>query len=228
MIIRSALLIVLIAAIAALSIVFARPLLGLPPASPSPTRPGPSPTVAASSPTVGVVVTPATTALPRPTPTPTRTPTTTCPPVPAGGRTGGFHSLVDVRVGRQPGFDRVVFDFGQEKNAQDDVPAFHIERASSFTAISGQPVPVQGTVFWSVRIEGASIADQSGNLVYTGPRDLDPTTALVRDVKQVEDFEAQMIWAIGLAQLECPRVTVLRSPLRLVIDLPNPRDRDLR
>lgn len=220
MVARLLLLAVLIAVIVGVSVVFARPLLGLPAAAPTGARGSPSPTVAAASPTVSFILAPTPSASPRPSPTPTRSPTTSCPPVPSGGRAGGFHSLTDVRVGHQPGFDRVVLEFGQEQSAQDDVPVFHIERATSFTAISGQPVPVQGNAFWSVRVEAASIADQSGNLVYKGPRDLDPTTALVRDVKQIEDFEAQMVWAIGLAQLECPRVTTLRSPLRLVIDLP--------
>lgn len=219
MVARLLLLTVLIAVIVGLSVVFARPLLGLP--APTPSRAGgsPSPTAAAASPTVTFVLAPTPAASPSPSPTPTRPPTASCPPVPSGGRAAGFHSLTDVRVGHQPGFDRVVFEFGQEQGAQDDVPRYHIERATSFTAISGQPVPVQGNAFWSVRVEGASIADQNGNLVYKGPRDLDPTTTLVKDVKQVEDFEAQMVWAIGLARLECPRVTTLRSPLRLVIDL---------
>ncbi len=221
MITRLALLIVLIAAIVAAAVVFARPLLGLPEATPSPSRA--SPTLAAASPPASLA--PSATATPSatasPSPTPTRTPTSTCPPVPAGGR-DAFRALTDVRVAHQPGFDRVVFEFGTEAGAQDDVPAFRIERAASFTAISGQPVPVQGSALWSVRFEPSSIADQSRNLVYKGPRDLDPTTTLVRDVKLVEDFEAVMVWGIGLAQLECPRVTTLRSPLRLVLDFPSP------
>lgn len=220
MIIRLAALTVLIAVIVGLSVVFARPLLGLPAASPTAASPNPAASVAAASPTVTFTLRPTPTATPTPSPTPVRTPTTTCPPLPAGGTATGFHSLTDVRVGHQPGFDRVVFEFGQESGPQDDVPRFHIERATSFTAISGQPVPVQGSVFWSIRFEGASQADQSGNLVYKGSRDLDPTTVLVKDVKLVEDFEAQLVWAIGLTQLECPRVTTLRSPLRVVIDLP--------
>jgi hypothetical protein len=215
MISRIGLLIVLIASIAVASILFARPLLGLPPATASPTAriPTPSPVFSPSLAASPLVVQ-------SPTAAPARTPTTTCPPVAPGGKAGGFHSLVDVRVGHQPGFDRVVLDFGQESGAQDDLPAFRIERASSFTAISGQPVPMQGNALWSVRAEGASIADQRGGLSYKGPRDLDPATTLVRDVKLVEDFEAVMIWGIGLARLECPRVSTLRSPLRLVIDLP--------
>lgn len=220
MALRIGLLAVLIAVIAWLSIAFARPLLGLPPGTLTPQPTGAAATSTAPSATPSVAVRPTPTASPTPSPTPARTPTSTCPGVPVGGRAGGFHSLTDVRVGHQPGFDRVVFEFGPEASAQDDVPVFHLERATSFTAISGQPVAVQGAAFWSVRFEGASQADRSGSLVYKGPRDLDPTTALVRDVKLVEDFEAQMIWAVGLAQLECPRVMTLRSPLRVVIDYP--------
>jgi hypothetical protein len=217
MLVRVALLVLLVAAIVVVSSVFARPLLGLP----EPTA-RPSPAAATPRPSAVVIPSPSGTlvAVQSPTPTPPRTPTTTCPPVPAGGKEGGFHSLIDVRIAHQPGFDRVVLDFGPEASAQDELPAFRIERASSFTAISGQPVPVQGSALWSVRADGASMADRSGNLAYKGPRDLDPTTTLVRDVKIVEDFEAVMIWGIGLARLECPRVSTLRSPLRLVLDFP--------
>ena len=218
MVIRLAVLALLIAVIAGLAIVFARPLLGLPAAAPT-GRTTPPPTVAVATSPAATATAPPTATL-APTPTPTRTPTASCPPIPAGGRAGGFHSLTDVRVGHQPGADRVVFEFGTEQSAQDDVPRFHLERATSFTAISGQPVPVQGNALWSVRFEGASQADQNGNLVYRGSRDLDPATTLVRDVKLVEDFEAQIVWAVGLARLECPRVTTLRSPLRVVLDFP--------
>lgn len=219
MVIRLAVLAVLIAVIAALSIVFARPLLGLPQTGPSasPTRP---PVALTATPPATPAASPTRTA--SPTPTPTRTPTTACPAVPSGGREGGFRSLTDVRVGHQPGFDRVVFEFGTERSAQDDVPRFHVERATSFTNIAGQRVPVQGSAYWSVRFEGASQADQNGQLVYRGSRDLDPGTQLVRDVRLIEDFEAQLVWAVGLAQLECPRITTLRSPLRVVIDFPAP------
>jgi hypothetical protein len=212
---RLVLLALLVGAIAVLSVAFGRELLGLPPrgASPSPSRPvAATATAGTSSPSANASA----------SATAAATPTASCPPVAPGGRQSGLHSLRDLRVAHQPGFDRVVFDFGQEAGASDDLPAFRIERASSFTSISGQPVAVQGSAFWRVRFEGASIADQSGRLVYAGSRDIVPTTPLVREVKEVEDFEAVMIWAIGLARLECPVVMTLRSPLRLVVDLPTP------
>ena len=223
MIARWLALIVLIAAIAVLSVLYARPLLGLPAATPTAARSLPAATSAAApSSTFILRPTPTPSASAAPARTPSRTATTSCPPVPAGGRQGAFHPLADVRVAHQPDFDRVVLDFGQEASVQDDVPAFRIERASTFTAVSGQPVAVQGSAFWSVRTEGASQADRQGTVVYKGSRDIVPTTPLVRNVKLVEDFEAVMIWAIGLAQLECPRVSTLRSPLRLVIDFSAP------
>jgi hypothetical protein len=223
MAIRLLLLTVLIAVIAGLSIVFARPLLGLPQASPS-GSPARAPVAQTATPSPTRVPAPSPTRTAAPTPTTPRTPTTLCPDVPSGGTAvARLHSLTAIRIGEQPGFDRVVFEFGQEQSRQDDVPRFHIERSSAFSTIAGSPVVVQGTAFWSVRFEGASIADDRGNLVYRGPQDLDPNTALVRDVRLVNDFEAQMTWAIGLARLECPRVTTLRSPLRVVLDFPTGR-----
>ena len=219
MVARLLALIVLIAAIVVLAVVFARPLLGLPAPTASP---GPTTAATSASPARSVPPTtaPPSSASPGPTATPTRSPTASCPPVAPGGKAGAFHSLTDVRVAHQPGFDRVVFDFGQESGAADDLPAFRIDRATSFTAISGQPVTLQGSAFWSIRFEPSSIADRSGRITYAGSRDIVPTTPLVKEVKEVEDFEAVMVWGVGLARLECPAVMTLRSPLRLVIDLP--------
>ncbi|MEK6620554.1 MAG: hypothetical protein AABZ26_06230 [Chloroflexota bacterium] len=180
---------------------------------------GPTRTAAATSP----APTATRTATPSPTPTASPSPVTSCPAVPPGGRAGRVHALRDIRVAHQPGFDRVVFDFGPEAvGEQDDVPSYAIERASEFRNTAGQIVPVQGNVHWAVRFQGASIASE-GRLVYTGPSSIRPTsTTLVREVRLVDDFEAVMVWGIGLERLQCPRVTTLRSPLRLVVDLPAP------
>ncbi len=217
MAVRLALLVVLVAALVAVSVAFAPQLLGRPSATPAP------PATASATATASLAAaSPTPTATASPTPTPTRTPTASCPPAPAGGGGGPFHPLKGVRVDHQPGADRVVFDFGTETGPQDALPAFTIERAASFRDISGKAVTVQGNAYWSVRFEGASTADSQGNLVYTGPRDILPTTPLVKDVKLVEDFESVLIWAVGLQRLECPAVTTLRSPLRLVLDFPSP------
>lgn len=212
---RLFLLLALVAALVAVSIVYARPLLGLeessatPTAAPSPAAASPTRTAAAASPT------------PTASPSPTRSPTASCRPIPSGGRAGqGRRAIVDVRAGAQPSSDRVVFDFGTESGPGDELPAFTIERVESFTAISGKRVQLEGSAFWSVRFEGASQANSQGQLVYRGPQDIRPETTLVRQVRLVEDFEAVLIWGIGLARLECPTVQTLRSPLRLVLDFP--------
>ena len=208
MVVRSLLLLALIGALVIVSVLFARPLLGLPSGTPS-ARPT---TSASATATLAASVSP-TASLP-PSATPTRTPTASCPPVAPGGGPRS-HALADVRVAAFGDADRVVFDFGPGASADDAVPAFTIERAVRFTNIAGQEVPVQGTAFWAVRFEGSD-----AHTAYAGPRDIQPGLTVVRNVKLVEDFEAVLIWAVGLSRLECPQVTTQRSPLRLVLDFP--------
>ncbi|MGH9165437.1 MAG: AMIN-like domain-containing (lipo)protein, partial [Acidimicrobiales bacterium] len=55
---------------------------------------------------------------------------------------------------------------------------------------------------------------------YTGPLSLRPTsTAAVREVRFVDDFVAQLEWAIGLVRRRPVSVVELNDPDRLVIDI---------
>lgn len=124
----------------------------------------------------------------------------------------GGGPLVEVRIAHQPGFDRVVFDFGRGP-----LPPYTIEQATSFVAPSGQTVPVQGNAHLGVRFNGAG-----GMGSYQGPRSFRPATPLVREVRIVEDFEGVLAWGIGLERLACPEVRVLGGPVRLLVDFPTP------
>ncbi len=158
-------------------------------------------------------LTPAQTASPTPVPTPTpATPAVgACPRV--TGATGiSGSSLVEVRIAHQPGFDRIVFDFGPGP-----LPQYTVEQSASFVAPSGQTVPVQGNAHLGVRFNGAG---QMG--AYRGPTSFRPATPLIREVKLVEDFEGVVAWGVGLERLACPRVLALAGPARLVVDLPSP------
>jgi hypothetical protein len=125
---------------------------------------------------------------------------------------------MEVRVAHQPGFDRVVFDFGTAPGGTGaGLPAWVVEQATSFVAPSGQSVPVAGNAFLGVRFQGAG---QMGS--YQGPMSLRPDIPLVREVKLVEDFEGVLAWGLGLDRLVCPRVSELSAPDRLVVDLPTP------
>lgn len=167
--------------------------------------------------TTPLVTTPAPTTLstasltPAPT-SPLPTPSAgTCPRV-TGGTGARGSSLVEVRIAHQPGFDRIVFDFGPGP-----LPQYTVEQTASFVAPSGQTVPVQGNAHLGVRFNGAG---QMG--AYRGPTSFRPGTPLVREVKLVEDFEGVVAWGIGLERLACPRVLVLTGPARLVVDLASP------
>ncbi|HVR89443.1 MAG TPA: hypothetical protein VHG53_07855 [Candidatus Limnocylindria bacterium] len=140
-----------------------------------------------------------------------------CPAV-YGGKAFGQRTLGAIRIAHQPGFDRIVFDFSSFGFGEEHgVPSFTLDQAVSFTAPSGQGVPVQGNARFSVRFRNVGPMGS-----YKGPADLLPNTPLVREVKLVEDFEGTMVWGIGLERLQCPRVQELSAPDRLVVDLPTP------
>lgn len=159
---------------------------------------------------------PAATTAPPVTPSPTVAATPTVPP-PAtacqratSGSSAGGGALAEVRLGSQSGFERVVFDF-----AAGALPQYTIEQAASFIAPSGQTVSVQGNTHFAVRFNGAG-----GMGSYRGPTSFRPASALIREVKLVEDFEGVLVWGVGLERVSCPRILVLSSPTRLVLDFP--------
>lgn len=179
----------------------------------SPTR-----TVAAATPPLATA-----TATTSPSASATANPTAAGPCAPVIGGTGAQAQLVGLRIAHQVGFDRVVFEFGPSGLGALAMPTYRIEPASSFTAVSGQRVTLDGNAFLSVRFQNAStFSPTTGQPTYPGSNDIRPGTPLVREVKLVEDFERTMAWGIGLDHPACPAVSELGSPLRLVLDLPTP------
>jgi hypothetical protein len=190
--------------------------------SPSPT-PGATATAAATATTATVTPTAAvgaatTTPLPtRLTPVPAATPSATSAPASSAPRcsplTGGDRNanrvLSTVRAARQPGYDRVVFDFGP--GALPPYAVEHVDRV--IQGGSGFVKPVDGNFFINVRFIQAG-----GQGEYRGATQLRPDTDNVREVVLSTNFEGVLEFGIGLSRLDCPRVTVLASPARLVLD----------
>ena len=171
-----------------------------PPSSPSPTA---SPTSPAS---------------------PGSTPATACPEQ-TGGTATSQAQLSAIRIAHNPGFDRLVFEFGPSTApGVYGMPPFRVAVATSLSGPSGQPVPVDGSALFGVRFQNASTVNPSdGSRSYTGPTSLKPTTTpLIKEVKLVEDFERVMNWGVGLARLQCPTLLTLGGPVRLVLDFPTP------
>ena len=195
--------------------VSALPTVATTTAPPSPTR------TATAAPTTAAP----TTARPTPTGTasPGSTPATACPER-NGGATTNQAQLTAIRIAHNPGFDRLVFEFGPSTApGVYGMPPYRVAVATTLSGPSGQPVPIEGSALFGVRFQNAStVSPSDGSRSYTGATSLKPTTPLIKEVRLVEDFERVMVWGVGLQRLRCPTFLTLSSPVRLVLDFPTP------
>ena len=191
-----------------------------PKVTPAATFATPTATVARPSPTALPTASPA--VIPSPSPaTGSSTPGVVCPDL-SGGRDTAQAQITAIRTAHQPGFDRVVFEFGPSSVGQYGLPPWAISVATSFTGTSGKPVPVDGNAFLRVRFRNASTVDPTTGTQTFTQTDIRPGLPLVREIKLIDDFERVMSWGIGLERLVCAKTTELANPARLVVDLPTP------
>jgi hypothetical protein len=128
--------------------------------------------------------------------------------------------LTAVRTGSQPCADRVVFDFRGTAP-----PGYVVEyQPGPFTfGESGEPLTIAGSAFLLVRLEPASgvdLMDPSATPTYDGPASITPTgLAGVKEIRRLSDFEAQMIWVIGLDAVRPFTVATLTDPSRVYVDV---------
>lgn len=187
--------------------------------SPTPSATAPMTATATAAPTRTVAAATATPQAPNPTAAPTRTPTpaTSAPTVSqkcapqSGGDRNANRVLSDVRAARQTGYDRVVFDFGPGA-----LPPFVVEQVDQvIQGGSGFVKPVAGSTFLVARFIQAGGAGE-----YRGVTQVRPDTQIVEEVVLSTNFEGVLEFGIGLSGQACPRVSVLGSPARLVLDFP--------
>jgi len=127
-------------------------------------------------------------------------------------------NLTDVRVGEHPTFTRVVFDF-----TGDGVPLFTVGYSTgpSFSGSGGgDAVSVDGNAYLTVSVyPGITYDIDTYAPTYAGPTTLDPGFGPIAEIAVVDDFEADMLWVIGLTEQKGFEVTTLTGPVRLVIDI---------
>jgi hypothetical protein len=162
----------------------------------------------ASNGRTGPVISPA--PITPPTPPGDNTQAFTCADV-SGGTAGTVH-VSDIRVTRQPGYDRFVIQF------DGTVPPFTVKRQAKpvFTqGGSGQTITLSGTAGVLITLHTTSEAGS-----YSGSTDFTQTDFLVlKEARLTEDFEGTVAWGIGLGSAACMRVFVTRtSPARLIVD----------
>jgi hypothetical protein len=138
---------------------------------------------------------------------------------PSGG--GEVALLVDVRTGVHDGFDRIVLEF-----SGDDVPSYRVRYVDPPVREdgSGNEVEVAGSAFLEMHLAPAAGVDMSGDgeefeQTYTGPTRFSPGARVVRELVRTGDFEANLTWVAGIDREAGFDVSVLTSPLRLVVDV---------
>jgi hypothetical protein len=123
--------------------------------------------------------------------------------------------LKELRTARNDGFDRIVFEFAENR-----LPGFRVEYSDgpAQSCGSGDPVKVEGAARLIVELELAQAHDEQGkSTVKDTDRRLNLPVLL--QAKQTCDFEGYVTWAFGLKAKRSYRVLELSSPARLVVDV---------
>jgi hypothetical protein len=170
-------------------------------ASATPTTPEPTPTPTAPSPSPSVLA----------------VPPSACPS--ATGGTPAMSNVTDVRVGTTPGYDRLVIQF------DGPVPSYTVTPQGSATFMqdgSGQVIQLQGSNGVKIVVHGASGSDLNGKQTFFGPLDRTTGFPVLKEARQIGDFERNFSWGLGLSQPDCAHVTTLSGPDRLVVDIVKP------
>jgi hypothetical protein len=115
-----------------------------------------------------------------------------------------------VRTGTHAGYDQVTIQFS---NGQPSDIRLVTQANANFTqGASGQPVTLAGQYGILITIRGAD-----GHTQYSGPADFKTNYAVLSELRQVQDFEGTVQWALGLKHSACYAYTILTNPTRLVL-----------
>lgn len=135
-----------------------------------------------------------------------------------GHGSGNELGLTGVRTARQAGYDRVVFDLGGT-----GTPGWRVEYATRPRYEgSGDPVPLEGTVFLQVVLRGVGMPYDTGLAPFGDDTTRIPGTG-TKGVAQIAPggvFEGEQQAFIGLTGTQRPfRVFALTNPTRVVVDV---------
>jgi hypothetical protein len=121
--------------------------------------------------------------------------------------------LVDLRVGRHTGFDRVTFVF------DGGLPGYRIQYVAQLREFgTGKLVELDGDATLSVLFDPATVRGDGG-VVYEGPKVVTPRYPSLRQVKNLLSFEGQTLVGLGLEHRVGFRVLELEDPYRVAVDV---------
>jgi hypothetical protein len=133
---------------------------------------------------------------------------------------GAGVTVTGIRIGHQPGFDRVAYDLGGQ-----GTPGWIVQYADRAVQDgSGKVLDVAGRSILEVQITGSAYPFDSGVTPYDGPDPAtDPTAPGVAGVYRTAVFEGTTQSFIGVnADRPAFSVSTLSNPTRLVIDIAAP------
>ncbi|MFC9663686.1 hypothetical protein ACFVJ5_25870 [Nocardia sp. NPDC127606] len=133
---------------------------------------------------------------------------------------GAALTVTDIRIGRQPGFDRVVYELGGTGS-----PGWQVAYTDSAVQDgSGKTVDVAGRAILEVRILGSAYPFDSTVPAFAGPDPVtDPSAPTITGVYKKLVYEGVTQSFIGIDADRPPfSVTALADPPRLVVDIATP------
>jgi hypothetical protein len=132
----------------------------------------------------------------------------------ADHQVGGVAVLEQMRIARNEGFDRVVFEFRGE------IPSYVVEYIDRPVRAcgSGHVVDVDGDGWLSIRFTPARAHTEEGQATVT-ERNQRHQLPVIRHARSTCDFEAHLEWVIGTASPNRYRVMELVDPARVVVDI---------
>lgn len=129
------------------------------------------------------------------------------------GRAPG--TLKAVRTATHENFDRVVFEFFES-----GVPGYQIEYVDKpvRNCGAGEVVPLSGSGWLRIQIIPANAHTQAGEVTIS-ERERVLNLPVMKELKLICDFEADVQWVLGLSSPNRYRVLELSNPARLVVDV---------
>lgn len=120
--------------------------------------------------------------------------------------------LRSVQADERDGYDRVVFTF------EGSMPGYRVRYVPQVTGAGGRRMPLRGTAFLEVAFEPARARDPDGTPTFPAAT-ITPSSPELRQVRFAGDFEGQVSFGLGVAGRGGFRVSELRNPTRVAVDV---------